>query len=89
MAIINSPPNSPVDNQAAEGRVIAVNQEWRNFFVAIYNICNAVTLSGTTARRPTTLLWVGRTYFDTTIGLPIWIRSLGPTVWINAAGGVV
>lgn len=89
MALINSPPSSPVDSQNIAGRVVAVNLEWRNFFVSVYNICSALTLSGTTANRPTSLLWVGRTYFDTTISRPIWVLSLGPTVWINAAGAVV
>lgn len=88
MAIINQPPVTQVDDVSPNGQT-SVNNEWRNFFVAVYNICNAVTMSGTTAHRPTTLLWVGRTYFDTTLGIPIWLKSVGPTVWVNSAGAPV
>lgn len=92
MALINSPPNSPVDVAVAEGRslrLVNVTEGWRNFFMSTFTICSALTMSGTTAQRPTRPLWVGRMYFDTTLGLPIWVRSLSPTVWVNAAGGVV
>ena len=85
MALINSPPTTAVDT--LNGNQLAPPSEgWRAFFNAVFTICNALTTSGTTAQRPTTLLWIGRTYFDVTIGLPIWIQSTGPTVWIDAAG---
>ena len=89
MAIINSPPNSAVDVQGGNSRLINVSEGWRNFLNAVFTICDALTQSGTTAQRPTRYLWVGRMYFDTTIGLPIWVQSLGPTVWIDAAGNPV
>jgi hypothetical protein len=89
MALINTPPNSAVDGMNMDGNLTPPVKEWRNFFVAVFNICNALTLSGTTAQRPTSFLFVGRTYFDTTLGIPIWIQSLGPTVWIDAAGAPV
>lgn len=41
--------------------------------------------SGTTVARPT-IHAVGDTYFDTTIGLPIWWNGAN---WINAAGAIV
>lgn len=89
MALINSPPNSPVDVALAEGRsvrLINVSEGWRNFFMATYTICNALTMSGTTAQRPTRPLWVGRMYWDATLGRPIWIKSLNPTVWVFSDG---
>lgn len=41
--------------------------------------------SGTTAQRPTTVV-TGFTYFDTTLGIPIFWNGTG---WRNASGGVV
>lgn len=80
-ALINSPPTTAVDSGAP-----FVNSEWRTFFVACFNILNAVTGSGTTLKRPTNFLYVGRPYFDTTLGKPIWLKSIGPTVWVDATG---
>jgi hypothetical protein len=48
-----------------------------------------IEASGTTANRPTTNLFIGRPYFDTTLGKPIAIKSLGPTVWVDGVGTVV
>lgn len=84
MALINSPPLSAVDTQDNRGRIGAPSEGWRNFFQSVYAICNAVTMSGVTADRPATLLWIGRTYYDTTIARPIWYVGAG--VWHNAAG---
>lgn len=43
-------------------------------------------LSGTTTGRPTVGLYTGLTYFDTTIGRPIWWNGDN---WIRADGVVV
>ena len=85
-SIINSPPTNAVDTQNGEGMLMPPSEGWRNFFNAVFNVCNALTQSGTTARRPTTLLWVGRTYFDVTLNRPIWYTG---TNWIRADGTVV
>jgi hypothetical protein len=52
---------------------------------------NTVTLqqSGPTAERPDKMLWVGRQFFDTTLGHPIWLQSINPTVWCDATGAAV
>lgn len=42
----------------------------------------------TTAQRPANPP-IGFHLFDTTIGQPIWCKSLNPTVWVNGAGTVV
>lgn len=84
MAIINQPPTTPFDMQDSEGRLMAPAEGWRNFVNAAYSICNAMTLSGTTAQRPVTFLWSGRRYMDTTVGLPIFYAGAG--VWKNYAG---
>lgn len=65
----------------------------RNWYMQVYRICFSAQDSGTTAQRPIANsasgaipLWVGRTYFDTDLGIPIWIQSLSPTVWVDATG---
>lgn len=81
MALISQPPNSAVvdaDGIATPG--------WSPFFSSIFNLLTALTLSGTTAKRPTTMLWTGRTYFDTTLGKPIWYKTAG---WVDATGAGV
>lgn len=75
--------------QSSRGELLGVSPAWRNWLTAVYNICSALTMSGTTAQRPTTLLWVGRMYFDTSLGIPVWVQSLGPTVWCDATGAPV
>lgn len=52
---------------------------------------NAITVqqSGTTADRPDRLLWIGRQYFDTDLGHPIWLQSINPVVWCDATGASV
>lgn len=43
---------------------------------------------GTTANRPTKNLYIGRRYFDETLGYPVYVKTLVP-VWVNGAGAVV
>ena len=86
MALINSPPLSAVDSVNAEGNPADVNSEWRAFFSSVYTICFAVQQSGTTANRPTKLLFTGRPYFDTTLAKPIWYKTAG---WVDATGAAV
>lgn len=83
MAQITPPPNSAVDQN---GGTILVS--WATFFTNVYNICSALTQSGTTAQRPTKFLWVGRMYYDTTLGFPVWVNSVNPVVWHRANGAV-
>lgn len=51
-------------------------------------INTAFTGTTTTAQRPPNPT-IGFHLFDTTIGQPIWCKSLNPTVWVNGAGTVV
>jgi hypothetical protein len=85
-ALINTPPGTPVDRLDDDGSVLAVNESWRNWFGAVFMICNAMVQSGTTAQRPVKLLWIGRPFFDQDLGRPVWIQSLTPTVWVTADG---
>ena len=46
---------------------------------------NSIANSGATAERPANPV-VSQTFFDTTLGIPIWFDG---TNWINAAGATV
>lgn len=62
---------------------------WLQWFNWVHLTVQAVRQSGTTASRPTNLLWIGRQYFDTDLGYPVWVQSVRPTVWVDAAGNPV
>lgn len=80
MAVINQPPNVAVDSGGQ------VSLGWATFFSNAFLILSALTQSGTTAKRPTSGLWTGRMYFDTTLGKPIWYKTAG---WVDATGAAV
>jgi hypothetical protein len=82
---ISGLPTTAVDDvKQDKGRTsLAVSGGWRNFFNSVLLICGALTESGTTAQRPATFLWAGRMYFDTTLGIPIWYKTVG---WVDATG---
>lgn len=86
--LISQPSDAPVDTlQSQPGGIYilgAVNQGWRAFFVAIYNILSNITLSGTTAQRPTVFTWIGMPFFDTTLGRPVWLKVKGS--WVFSDG---
>ena len=70
-----------------------ITNEWYSFFNLISQTCYNTVQSGTTANRPninTPILWIGMQYFDTTLGYPIYLKSVTPVfVWVNGAGIVV
>lgn len=60
---------------------------WGGWFSIAHLILIAASTSGTTAQRPTKNQWVGKPYFDTTLGKPIWLLTIGPpAVWVDATG---
>jgi hypothetical protein len=62
---------------------------WASWFSNAHQVLSDVSNSGTTAQRPSTFMYVGKPYFDTTIGMPINVKSLNPTVWVNGVGTAV
>lgn len=74
------PEGSPND-----GRTGSASQ-WQSWFTWVTTGMNAVVNSGPTIARPVKLLWIGRTYFDTDLGIPIWYDG---TVWVDATGASV
>lgn len=56
------------------------------FLGQLYRACSAVYESGPTASRPTGGLWIGRPYFDTTLGYGI---KYNGTAWVRWDGAPV
>jgi hypothetical protein len=83
MALINQPPSSPVDTQDVKGILMMPREGWRNWFQQVFLICNALTMSGSSAQRPTAMLWPGRVYFDRTLNQPVWYDG---TDWVDSQG---
>jgi hypothetical protein len=50
------------------------------------DLLTGMALSGITADRPAKALYVGRVYFDTTLGYAIWYDG---TNWVDATGATV
>lgn len=78
------PSNFPIVDDTYCGTV-----SWLKWFTWAHNGISAIYGSGTTADRPTVLLWIGRPYFDTTLGKPIWLKTARPVVWVDATGASV
>lgn len=60
-----------------------VTRTWMQFVQQVAALLTGMSESGVTADRPTSGLWVGRVYFDTTLGQPIWYDG---TEWVDATG---
>lgn len=75
----------------AEGKILAMRQEWAAFFSSLQQIDFAVSRSGPSASRPTSSMarYIGMNYYDTTLGLPVFLHIASTNVWHNAAGAVV
>jgi hypothetical protein len=78
----------PSPDQAIENG--AFTTQWVNFITKVKNYISGNSQSGTTAQRPTSNLEIGTKYYDTTLGYPVFVHQVKPTVvWHNAAGAVV
>lgn len=62
---------------------------WLRWFNLVHQTITAARQSGPTSDRPSETLWIGRQYFDTTLGKPVYVKSVRPTVWVDAAGTTV
>lgn len=67
----------------------AIPQAWVIYFERLSNYAGSVSDSGTTANRPIKGLWVGRQYFDTDLGFPVWVLNASSGTWVDASGSVV
>lgn len=77
--MIDPPPN--------RGKVVNATGEPNNlfasFFTQVFTLCKDISTSGTSANRPQKNMYIGKTYFDTTIGKPIWWDG---SIWVLADG---
>lgn len=73
-----APIHEPVADRA--GRFARAWVQWVDL---VDRTVNSLREAGTTADRPTARLWVGRQYFDTTLGHPVWWDG---SDWVDASG---
>lgn len=59
------------------------------FRSTVGTILSALTQSGTTAQRPTAFLWIGRPYWDITLGHNVRVKQLDPILWGRWDGATV
>jgi hypothetical protein len=72
-----------------QGTPAPFTASWGGWFSTVQKILQATSNSGPTSQRPVAT-YVGQFYFDTTLGIPIWAKTIGnTTVWINASGATV
>ncbi len=85
MSLINGIPRQNITDRS--GNLLT---PWLGWFSNMQNLLFPIGNNGSTTARPTTNLWIGQIYFDTTLGYPVFVQSLGPpAVWVNASGSVV
>lgn len=74
-----------------QGNITGLTQEAAQFLHALEGLANAETRSGPTAARPTTSMqfrFIGMPYFDTDLGLPVFLKTASSSVWVKADGSV-
>lgn len=57
---------------------------WWRWISQLVQTFNSLMNTGTTAQRPNPAPFVGFMYFDTTLGKPVWAKTL--TSWVDATG---
>lgn len=80
--------------QDEEGRIVSItpSMEAAQFFHAVQNIVFNLSRSGPTASRPMSDLenrYIGEPFFDTSLGLPVFLKVASTTnTWVKADGTV-
>lgn len=69
-----------------EGNLIRPYVQW---IAMINRIGQAALDAGPTTSRPTSMLWIGRQFYDETLGKPVFVHSVNPVVWHDASGAIV
>lgn len=73
--MIDPPNNTPID-----GAGTPIPGAWREWYARVALVAGGD--SGPTADRPTKGLYIGKGYFDTTLGYPVYLASVKPSVWV-------
>jgi len=70
-----------------------IPRAWVSHFTEISNKANTIGENGATSNRPTSDNFIGRPFFDTALGIPVWISNIDATTkavtWVNASGASV
>ena len=62
----------------------SLSRSWTEWFTKLW--LQQTPKHGTTAQRPTVGVNIGDFYLDETLGIPIWLQSVNPTVWVDSTG---
>lgn len=69
-----------------QGNILAIKQEWGQFFHALQGIVYNISRSGPSSSRPTsTTPWryVGMPFYDTNLSTEIFLQSVNPDAWVG------
>jgi hypothetical protein len=71
-----------------------LDRVYQSWFQSIQQYLGPQAQSGVTANRPTANVYIGLTYFDTSLGKPVFAKSATSSrpqvvVWVDATGAVV
>ena len=83
---------SQIVNIGEDGKAVSIAIDWASLFHSLQQTTFNLSRSGPTASRPLKTLdgrYIGMPFYDTTLGLPIFLHSVNPDVWHNGAGAVV
>lgn len=80
----------PTNRNIDKDRKVEIDPIWISWLNSVAFWLFPIGQFGTTANRPTTNLYVGRIYYDTTLGYPVWVHQVSPSIiWHNGAGASV
>jgi hypothetical protein len=80
----------PTDRRIDKGKQVEIDPAWLAWFGSIQFWLFPNGQYGPTSARPTTNLYIGRMYYDTTLHYPVWVNAISPSVvWHNASGATV
>ena len=72
-----------------QGQITGLTPQWAQFFHALEGLVKVATKSGASTDRPTsTMQWryTGMPFFDTTLGLTIFLKTASSNAWVKADG---
>lgn len=80
----------PTLREIDKAKKVEISEIWLGWLNSIQFWLFPIGQFGTTAKRPTTNLYIGFRYYDTTLGYPVWVHQVSPSIiWHNGAGVAV